>query len=185
MKGRASRLAGRDEVFQSAFPAQNKQTKKNKTIKMVCLFFLLRQRRICISFASNRKHTDTALALSSSRHFGRRERPTPPTSNSVPYTWFYWLFTGFYWIIPGFTGFYWVLPSFTGFDKILLISLAFTGSNWVLQGCERLVTGFLPSFTGFYRVATARFKERPQTGATALERARTVRRGGHGPATCK
>ena len=28
---------------------------------------------------------------------------------------FYWVFTGFYWVLLGFTGFYWVLLGFTEF----------------------------------------------------------------------
>ena len=65
---------------------------------------------------------------------------------------FFWLFSGFYWVLLGFTGFYWVL---LGFYQVLLcyprlnwflcsfldfywVLLGLTGFNWVLLG-----------FTGF------------------------------------
>ena len=87
---------------------------------------------------------------------------------------FYWVFTGFYRVLPGFTGFdkvlfvfngflpgftgfYWVLPGLTSFKSDSI------GLNEVLPGFTGLLSGlpgrrpFVPSFTEFPSTGTGSF----------------------------
>ena len=146
MKGRASRLAGRDEVFQSAFPAQNKQTKKNKTIKMVCLFFFCSDNDAFAYHLHPIENTQTQrwlsppLAISAGVNDRRLQHPT---RFHIPG------FTGF---LLAFTGLYRVLLGFTGFYLVLLALTRFFLFHWLLPGRTgfyKVASGWLP---GFYLV---------------------------------
>ena len=69
------------------------------------------------------------------------------------------MFTDFYRVLPSFTEFYRVLPSFTEFGFFLSywrrlwpMFCPIISYNSVIDRFLSMFTGFLPSFTGFYRV---------------------------------